>query len=148
MKTLYFDTTYLFRVYSTEPGHQAVKNLLAGSGSFAIACHGRAEFASMILRKRREGNDSDADLYALDAQFQKDCEGGLIELLSVPEAVMHRLETTLRAAPASTNLRAADALNLACAAEHGFSKVHSNDRNFLAAASLFGLESVNVIPTS
>jgi hypothetical protein len=26
---LYFDSTYLFRIYSTEPGHEAVKELLA-----------------------------------------------------------------------------------------------------------------------
>lgn len=59
---------------------------------------------------------------------------------------MTRLEAVLATAPATTNLRAAAALHLACAAEHGFTEVHSNDRLFLTAAPPFGLKGVNVIP--
>ena len=58
---------------------------------------------------------------------------------------MCRLEATLRAVPPSTTVRAADALHLACAAEHGFTEVYSNDRHFLAAAPLFGLHGINVM---
>jgi predicted nucleic acid-binding protein len=145
---LYFDTTYLYRIYSTEPGHQAVKELLSETAKIATAWHGRAEFASILLRKRREGTDRPEWLESLGAQFQSDCEDGLTEFLPLSESVMTRLESTLAAAPASTIIRAADALHLACAAEHGFSEVHSNDRHFLAAAPLFGLIGVNVIPKS
>ena len=62
MESLYFDTTYLFRVYSTEPGHEAVKALLPQTDRLAVAWHGRAEFASILLRKRREGSDSPEQL--------------------------------------------------------------------------------------
>lgn len=146
MKTLYFDTTYLFRVYSTEPGHEAVKALLGQKIRLATAWHGRAEFASTLLRKRREGADPPELLASLGAQFQQDCQTGLIEFLPLNEAVMIRLESVLSTAPATTNIRAADTLHLACAAEHGFSEVYSNDRHFLLAAPLFGLKGVNVIP--
>lgn len=143
---LYFDTTYLFRVYSKEPGHEAVRALLSQTEKLAISWHGRAEFASILLRKRREGSDPPEILTSLAAQFQSDCRTGLIEFMPLSETVMTRLESVLASAPATTNLRAADALHLACAAEHGFTEVHSNDRLFLAAAPLFGLRGVNVIP--
>ncbi len=142
---LYVDTTYLFRVYSTEPGHEAVKALLPQTDRLAVAWHGRAEFASILLRKRREGSDSPEQLASLTDQFQSDCRMGFIEFLPLTEGVMTRLETVLASAPATTNIRAADALHLACAAEHGFTEVYSNDRLFLAAAPLFGLTGVNVI---
>ena len=58
---------------------------------------------------------------------------------------MTRLEYALNSAPDDTNIRAAHALHLACAAEHGFSEVYSNDRHFLTAAPLFGMKGQNVI---
>lgn len=143
---LYFDTTYLYRVYSTEPGHEAVKLLLAKTERIATAWHGRAEFASILLRKRREGCDSPVLLKSLESQFQQDIRSGLVEVLALTDSIMLRLESTLRSAPSTTHLRAADALHLACAAEHGFTEVHSNDRHFLTAAPLFGLRGLNVIP--
>lgn len=145
---LYFDTTYLYRIYSTEPGHEAVKLLLTKTERIAIAWHGRAEFASIMLRKRREGSDSPDLLASLEFQFQNDIQSGLVEIIPLTESVMIRLENTLRSAPSTARLRAADALHLACANEHGFTEVYSNDRHFLAAAPLFGLRGVNVIPTA
>ncbi len=142
---LYFDTTYLYRVYSTEPGHEAVKQLLGKTERLVTAWHGRAEFASIVLRKRREKSDSAELLASLEKQFQTDIKSGLIEFLPLTESIMLRLEETLRSAPSTTNIRAADALHLACAAAHGFTEVYSNDRHFLTAAPLFGLRGVNVI---
>jgi len=146
VKTLYFDSSYLFRVYSTEPGHQEVKRLLNTTGSISSAWHSRAEFATIFLRKRRERSCPDELLDALWAQFHRDCETDLVNLLPIDGAVMSRMEEVISSAPHDTFLRAADALHLACAAEHGFTEVYSNDRHFLTAASLFGLRGINIIP--
>ncbi len=145
MKTLYFDTSYLWRVYSMEPGHAAVKDLLRLTESLSTAWHGRAEFAAVILRKRREGVDPTEFLNSLDQQFQRDCQTGLIRTLPLTDAVMRRLESTLRAAQVGTSLRAGDAMHLACAAEHGFTEVYSNDGHFRAAAPLFGMKGIDII---
>jgi predicted nucleic acid-binding protein len=145
VRTLYFDTNYLYRVYSSEPGHDAVKSLLADAGQVVTALHGRAEFAAVLLRKRRENADPAQFLRSLEAQFHEDRQSGLIDFLPLGERVMRRLENTLRTFPAAVPLRAADALHLACAAENGFAEIYSNDRHLLAAAPFFGLSGINVI---
>jgi predicted nucleic acid-binding protein len=42
-------------------------------------------------------------------------------------------------------LRSGDALHLACAEEHGFQEVYTNDRHMLKAARHFHLTGVNVL---
>lgn len=145
MRTLYFDSSYLFRVYSQESGHEAVKALLPEAETIASALHARAEFAATILRRRREGVDRPEFLEELHQQFRSECYRGHVRLLALTDPVFARLESALNQVPATTFLRASDALHLACAAEHGFSEVYSNDRHFLAAAQLFGLRGINVI---
>lgn len=145
VKTLYFDTNYLFRLYSTESGAAAVQELANEVELIMIAWHGRAELASILLRKRREAALTEESAQEIRGQIADDVALGLVEFLPLTDAVMTRLETVLAEAPATINIRAADALHLACAAEHGFGIVYSNDRLLLAAAPIFGLKGVNVI---
>ena len=145
VKTLYFDISYLFRLYSTESGAAAVQELANEMESIMIAWHGRAELASILLRKRREAALTEESAQEIRGQIEDDVALGLVEFLPLTDAVMTRLETVLAEAPATINIRAADALHLACAAEHGFGIVYSNDRLLLAAAPIFGLKGVNVI---
>ena len=52
----------------------------------------------------------------------------------------------IRTVKATTWLRAADALHLACAVEHGFKEVYSNDQRLLSAAGAFKIKGRNVHP--
>lgn len=145
MKTLYFDTSYLFRLYASEPGHEAVRELLHEAETVVSAWHARAEFASILLRKRWEKTFDKVVAKGVALQFQEDRDQGILMLLDLTEPVVAKLEEVFYFAPETTNLRAADALHLACAAEHGFREVYSHDKRFLEAAPLFGLRGVDVI---
>jgi predicted nucleic acid-binding protein len=47
--------------------------------------------------------------------------------------------------PSTAFVRSGDALHLACAEEHGFQEVFTNDRHMLQAARYFQLTGVNVL---
>ena len=146
MSALYFDTTYLCKLRWPEHGSAEVCACAATGEELVTALHGRAEFYAVGLRKRREGTATAPAVLAIHAQFKADIATGDIRLLPLTDAILDRVETAFANAPATTYLRAADALHLATAAENGFTEIHSNDQHLLATASLFGLRGVNVIP--
>src|SRR5215510_14355919 len=144
----YFDSSYLFRLYWEDAGFAEVRAHAASAQSLACAVHGRVEVISTCHRKFREGVASSEQFRLLVQQFQDDCtQGGFTWLQLTPE-VFQRVEDVYLQASANAFLRAADALHLACACEHGFTEIYSNDRHLLAAAPLFGIKGVNLIPTT
>ena len=146
MTSLYFDSTYLCKLHWPEAGAADVMACAAGADESVVALHGEAEFYSAGHRKLREGSTSAATLSTVFAQFQADYAGGGIRFLQLTEAIIHRVFEVYSSASAQTYLRAADAIHLATAAEHGFAEIYSNDGHLLAAAPLLGLRGVNVIP--
>ena len=145
-EVLYFDTSYLVRLYLEDPGFKQVRTIAESATAIGSAWHAQAEIISAVHRTFRERELDQVAFVALLDQFASDSKGGLFQWLPLTESIQQRLEIAYRRAPDSVFLRAADALHLACAAEHDFNEVHSNDRRFLAAAPLFGLNGVNVIP--
>ena len=144
----YFDTSYLLRLYLRDSGFEVVRDL-AGSGTVvASAWHAQAEILAAFHRSLREGRLTQGAYRSAIAQFLTDSEDGLFHWLPLSDSIQERLEQFFWQAPATTFLRAADALHLACAAGHGFKHVHSNDRHFLAAAPLFGLKAINLIASA
>ena len=142
---LYFDTSYLVRLYLDDAGCELVRELATHS-EVASCWHAQAEVLCSLHRGLREGR-LDAEQYrALLDQFHSDCADGAFRWLPLADPILARLDRIVAAAPAATFLRATDALHLACAAENGFTEVYSHDRHFLAAAPLFGLRDVNLIP--
>lgn len=145
MTIAYYDTTYLLKLQIAEAGTAEVRAHAATVIEIHSAHHGRAEFASAAFRKVREGVATPADYQRLIAQFNADIAATIIVLLPLTDSILDRVEAAFATAAATTYLRAADAVQLATAAEHGFTEIHSNDKHLLAAAPLFGLLGVNVI---
>jgi hypothetical protein len=79
------------------------------------------------------------------AEFEAHCEAGAFNWLALSPAVVDRVIKVYARLPAAVHLRAADALHLACAAENTFKDVYSNNACFLAAATHFGLNPVNIV---
>jgi predicted nucleic acid-binding protein len=146
MNPAYYDTTYLLKLQISEIGTSEVRKHASTVREIHTAQHGRAEFISAAFRKVREGAASKTDLQSLLAQFRADCDSGAIVFIPLTESIIDHVESVYVNAPPTTYLRGADAIHLATAAQQGFSEVHSNDRHLLAAAPLFGLLGVNVIP--
>ena len=141
---IYFDTSYLARLYVADPGWEKVR-ALARTDRIACALHGKAEMWAAFHRKFREGVVSPAAFAALLGQFESDCAANAVEWLPITSLVLARVSKAYAGLPAAMPLRAADALHLACAAEDGFKEVHSNDTHLLGGAYFFGLKGVNII---
>ena len=141
---IYFDTSYLARLYVADAGWEKVRTL-AGSDRLACALHGKAEVMAAFHRKFREKALSPPAFAGLLNQFESDCAANAFEWLPLTSNVLARVGQGYAALPTTAHLRAADALHLACAAEAGFKEVHSNDTHLLLGAPFFGLKGVNVI---
>jgi len=141
---IYFDTSYLVRLYYDDAGAGAVRSL-AATDHIACAAHGQAEMMAAFHRRLREGAIRPAAYSALLNQVNAHIEAGAFHWLVPDKEVFLRIERIYRKLPASVFLRAADAIHLATAAESGFRFVYSNDAHLLAAAKYFAIEGKNVV---
>jgi predicted nucleic acid-binding protein len=141
---IYFDTSYLVRLYLEDEAFDLVRSLAKTS---AIACsfHGEIESIAAFHRVYREKRLSHAKYLSLLDQFHADSKNGAMNWLPVGREVIPKLEKVYRTASATFFLRAADALHLICARENGFTEIYSNDTRMLAAAPAFGLKGKNII---
>jgi predicted nucleic acid-binding protein len=140
---IYFDSSYLVRLYFEDAGFQSVREL-ASTDLLVSAQHGRAEVIAAFHRKMREGIVTNSGYEFVLKQFSEDIRAGGFQWLPLSEAVLERLEAMFAALPPGLFLRAGDALHLSTAAEARLREVYSNDANLLAAAPHFGLRAIDV----
>ena len=141
---IYFDTSYLVRLYYDDSGADAVR-ALAATDHVACAAYGQVEMSAAFHRKLREGAIRPAAYAALLGQVRTHQEAGAFQWLVQGPEIFARIADVYARLPATVFLRGADALHLATAAEHGLKVVYSNDAHLLAAAKYFGIAGKNVI---
>ena len=141
---IYFDTSYLVRLYYQDAGADAVR-ALAATDHVACAAHGQAEMMAAFHRKLREGAIRQTAYAALLGQVRAHIDAGAFRWLAQDGEVFLRVRHVYQKLPASVFLRAADAIHLATATESGFRVIYSNDAHLLAAAKHFSIEARNVI---
>lgn len=141
---IYFDTSYLVRLYYGDPGADAVR-ALAATDHLACAAHGQAEMIAAFHRKLREGAIRAVSYAAVLGQLDTHIQAGAFQWIPQSADILARIGKVYEKLPASVFLRAADATHLATAAESGFREVYSNDVQLLAAARYFGIAGKNII---
>lgn len=141
---IYFDTSYLVRLYYDDPGAGKVR-ALAATDHVACAALGQAEMMAAFHRKLHEGAIKPAAYAALADQVEAHIEAGAFHWIAQDREVLSKVRQVCRKLPASVFLRGADAIHLGTAAEAGLRIVYSNDTHLLAAARHFGIEGRNVI---
>ena len=140
---IYFDASYIVRLYVADFGFEAVRQL-SETDSIASSQHGYAEVIGALHRKHREKEYTADEFKRLLKLFANDSDCDSFNWLIVSPKVLDRIAKVYEQLPATVFLRGADALHLASAAENNLKKVYSNDEKLLKAAKYFGLEGINV----
>jgi predicted nucleic acid-binding protein len=68
-----------------------------------------------------------------------------VAVVGVTSGLLENARKAVLDIPSTVFVRSGDALHLACAEEHGFDEVYTNDRHMLEAARYFHLTGVNVL---
>jgi predicted nucleic acid-binding protein len=142
---IYFDTAYIAKCYLNERGSAEVRGLAGGAERVACCALGRLELAATIHRNLREGAISASQSRLILRQFDLDEADRIWTWLPVTPELLAAAAAKYRALRPSIYLRAADALHLVCAMEHGFNEFWSSDRHLLAAAPAFDLTGRNIV---
>jgi hypothetical protein len=142
----YFDSSYIAKFYLDEPESEAVRRLAESLGQVRCAVLGQIEVAAVFHRKLREGAFDAGAFREVMGQFDDDSGQGLWTWLPLTTALAARTVVAFARLPRPVFLRAADALHLICAQEHGLREIYTNDRRMSAAARHFRLKPIAVAP--
>ena len=142
----YFDSSYIAKFYLDEPESEAMRRLAESLGQVRCAVIGQIEVAAVFHRKFREGAFDAGAFQEVMAQFDDDCGQNLWTWLPFTTALAATTAAAFARLPRPVFLRAADALHLICAQEHGLAEIYTNDRHMSAAARHFRLKPKAVAP--
>jgi predicted nucleic acid-binding protein len=140
----YFDSAYIVKFYLDEPESEAVRHLAESLWQVRCAIIGWAEVAAVLHRKFRESAFDAAAFHEVMAQFEDDCTQGLWTWLPLTVQFAANAAAAFARLPRPVFLRAADALHLVCAEEHGLRGIYTNDRHMSSAAHHFRLKPMTV----
>ena len=145
---IYFDSAYVAKCYLNEPGANRVREVAYGADGLASCELARLEFASILKRHVREHHVTRPEMKAILKDFEEDEKSGVWQWFGVTSELLEKTRQAVLEIPSTVFLRSGDALHLACAEEHGFQEVYTNDHHMLQAAKHFHVTGVDVLSES
>jgi predicted nucleic acid-binding protein len=142
---IYFDAAYVAKCYLNEPGADRVREVAYGADGLASCELARLEFASILKRHVRERHVTRREMTAILKEFEDDEKSGVWQWFGVTSSLLEKARQSVLDIPSTVFVRTGDAIHLACAEEHGFAEVYTNDRHMLQAARYFHVAGVNVL---
>jgi predicted nucleic acid-binding protein len=142
---IYFDAADIAKCYLNEPGADRVREVAYGADGLASCELARLEFASILKRHVGERHVTRREMTAILKEFEEDEKNGVWQWFGVTSELLEKARKAILDLPGAVFVRSGDALHLACAEEHGFHEVYTNDRHMLQAARHFNLTGVNVL---
>jgi predicted nucleic acid-binding protein len=142
---IYFDAAYIAKCYLNVPGADRVRAVAYGADGLASCELARLEFASILKRHVREHHLTRREMATILKEFEKDEKSGVWQWFGVTSGLLEKARKVILDLPITVFVRSGDALHLACAEEHGFTEVYTNDRHMLRAAEHFHLIGVDVL---
>jgi predicted nucleic acid-binding protein len=142
---IYFDAACIAKCYLNEPGADRVREVAYAADGLASCELARLEFASILTRHVRERYVTRREMMAILKEFHEDEQNGVWHWFGVTSALLEKTRQAILDLPRTVFVRSGDALHLACAEDHGFQEVYTNDRHMVQAARYFHLTGVNVL---
>lgn len=142
---IYFDAAYIAKCYLNEPGADKVRGVAHGAAGLASCEFARLEFAAILKRHVREQHVPRREVTAILKEFDADEKNGVWHWFAVTPGLLEKARQAVIEMPSTVFVRSGDVLHLACAEEHGFQEIYTNDRHMLQAAPHFNLTGVNVL---
>jgi len=140
-----FDAASIAKCYLNEPGADRVRDVAYGADGLASCELARVEFASILKRHVREHHVTRREWTAILKECEEDKSNGVWQWLPVTAELLEKARKTILDLPTTIFVRSGDALHLACAEDHGFQEVYTNDRHMLQAARYFDVTGVDVL---
>lgn len=142
---IYVDAAYNAKCLAQRGGADRVREVAYGADGLASGELARLEFAAILKRHVRERHVTRRDLAAILRDFEEDEQNGVSQWFGVTPGLLEKARKTVLGLPSTIFIRCGDALHLACAEEHGFQEVYTNDRHMLHAAKHFHVTGVNIL---
>lgn len=117
-----------------------MRRLAESLGQVRCSVLGQVEVAAVFHRKFRGRAFDGRAFREVVGQFEDDCSQGLWTWLPLTAELAARTAAAFARLPRTVYLRAADALHLISAREHGLQEIYTNDRHMVEAARHFRMK--------